>query len=124
MTKNNSIPVLVIEDCELTNMMVEEVASSIGTVNVFIATTKKEAIEILRSRNDIKIAFVDWFLEHETSEWIIEIIKTTQLWVREIFATSSHIHQRHIQVSSHWATAECSKEGIVHKIRNIYAIIH
>lgn len=123
MLENKLIPVLVIEDCDFTNALIEEITQGVPHLEIITATTKEDAMKVLHSRNDIKVAFVDWFLENGTSEWIIKDIQATQLQITEIFATSSNDDKRSMQILCEWATGECSKWDILHRLDNIHEIV-
>lgn len=116
MNKNKPIPILIIEDDVFINAIIEEIIQENHHLEIIQATTRDESMKILNTRNDIKVAFVDWFLENETSEWIIKNIYSTQLWITEIFATSSSNYERSMQIISEWATSECSKSDILTRL--------
>lgn len=123
MNENKTIPVLLIEDDFVVNEIINEIADDIPELEVIIATTKKEALEILKSRNDFLIAFVDWHLEDDTSAWIIENIYATQSQILEIFATSTCSEKRKIQFVVEWATKEIEKHDIFNIIPEVPKII-
>ncbi len=119
----NNIPILVLEDCEITNMTISSLLSNLSPLDIHIVETKKQALNLLNSRNDFLFAFIDWHLETWTSEWIIKTILETQVWVIDIFATSSSIEQRSFQIITEWATRSCNKKDIVFEFKKIHDFI-
>lgn len=109
------IPILVLEDCDMTNSIIKEIGSDIPNLEIVIVTTKKDALKALNSRNDFLIAFIDYHLEEWTSEWVIKAIRETQNWIREIFATSWNDDKRKIQIRE-WATRWLNKHDIMIKL--------
>lgn len=111
------IPVLILEDCNITNSMIKELEVDMPGLEIVIVTTKKEALRVLNSRNDFLIAFIDYHLEEWTSEWVIKAIHATQAWIREIFATSWNDDKRKIQICE-WATRWLNKHDIMINLMN------
>lgn len=55
--------VLVVEDCKLTIDFVSYlVGENLTGVELHIVSTRKDALEVLESRNDFNLVFLDWNL--------------------------------------------------------------
>jgi len=110
-------PILVLEDCEITNFMLSECWWDIPNLELVIVKTREDALWVLQTRNDFLLAFVDWHLWKQiTSTGIIQAIYQTQKWVKDIYATSSCDKARKIQITSEWATKECMKQDIIKEL--------
>lgn len=95
--QQEKIKVLFIEDNEIVNLLVEEVSKDIKNIELTIIKTRTDAIKILNVRKDFQVAFVDWHLDRETSEWLIKLIKDTQMNISIIFWTSDNEINREFQ---------------------------
>lgn len=124
MDANKAIPVLVIEDDILTNTIISDIATEIPNIEVVVVETREQAFQVLSSRNDFLVAFVDWNLLDGTSEWVIETIYATQSQIIDIFATSSCDKTRQIQLVCEWATAQLDQKfDILTQLQKIPEII-
>lgn len=113
-------PILVVEDCDFTNMMIEELWTELpANAERVLATSKMEALQILASRQDIRAVFLDWHLPDGTSEGLVNIAYLTQDNVIAVIGTSSNEKIRKQQVLQEGATGQCDKHEIVALSRDL-----
>lgn len=78
--KQKSFPVLIVEDCAITNMIIDDVMESIDSpfIEHISANSREEALAILGERDDICAVFLDWHLPDGTTEGFVDLIYATQ----------------------------------------------
>lgn len=103
--------VLVVEDCKLTIDFVSYlVGENLTGVELHIVSTRKDALEVLESRNDFNLVFLDWNLPDGDTKWLVHVVRSTQSkLIRVIWISAEENFRINTQIHIEWADDECEK---------------
>lgn len=110
----SGLKVLVVEDCELTTDLIQELVSEdLPDVELVMTSTRQWALDLLSKHNDFNIVFLDWNLPDGTSQWLVSRVRNTQMDVIEIVWISGDKDFRvDTQIAKEGATLECEKFAV------------